>query len=238
MRCYRVRRFIEDYHYGELEDRQAAKVAAHLRACEGCRRVLALLEREARIYEAYEAKTESALDIVSEKWRGAIGTTEGQIAAAKVRDARRCEARRLSGILPASPWVRQALAAALLVAVSVSATLFIVERQRAKETAGMQQESVAVAGSEKSLEAALESIQRAEQEYLNAIQQLNAIVERQKPTLDPRSVAELQINLRMIDEYIAATRKAYYAHPTDADLALLMLAAYSRKVELLQDLTS
>jgi anti-sigma factor RsiW len=228
---------MEDYHYGELDERQTAKVATHLLACDGCRRELALLEREARIYEAYEEKTEGDLEVAPEIWKRAIESATRQLPTAEGRNARKSETRWLTTVIPASPWVRQALAAVLLVAISVSATLLVVGRRHAKETAAMQRESVAAGSSEKSLEAALESIQRAEQEYINAIQQLNAIVERQKPALDPRLVAELQANLKLIDEHIAATRKAYYAHPTDADLALLMLAAYSRKVELLQDLT-
>lgn len=235
VRCYRIRRIIEDYHYGELKPRQADKVAAHLRACDSCRRQLDLLEREARVYEAYAAKTENSLEVAPDLWSRAIEGAVSPVRPAGGRNARRGAARRLGA---ASPWVWQALAAVLLVAVSVSVTLLVVGRQPAKETSASQQEYIAVGSSEKSLEDALKSIQRAEQEYINAIQQLNAIVEKQKPTLDPRLAAELQVNLKMIDEHIAATRKAYYAHPTDADLALLMLAAYSRKVELLQDLTS
>lgn len=239
MRCYQVRRVIEDYHYGELEDRQAAKVTAHLRDCDDCRRELALLEGEARVYEAYAAKLESSLDVPPSLWKRAIEGAAPPCRPVEGRNARPSKVRWLSAVVPASPWVRQALAAALLVAISVSATLLIVQRHRAKEVAAPRQEYVTTGSSESmSLEAALKSIRRAEQEYLNAIQQLNAIVEKQKPALGPRLVAELQVNLKMIDEHIAATRKAYYAHPTDADLALLMLAAYSRKVELLQDLTS
>ena len=67
---------------------------------------------------------------------------------------------------------------------------------------------------------------------------MNAVVEKQKSSLDPRIIAELQTNLKMIDANIVATRKAYYAHPKDTELAFFMLAAYSRKVELLLDLTS
>jgi hypothetical protein len=51
-------------------------------------------------------------------------------------------------------------------------------------------------------------------------------------------IADLQSNLKRIDEHIAATRKAYYARPQDPELGLYMLAAYSRKVQLLQELTS
>ena len=67
---------------------------------------------------------------------------------------------------------------------------------------------------------------------------LTAVVEKQKSTLDPGIVREIQANLSLVDQHIAATRQAYYAHPADAELAISMLTAYSRKVELLQDLAS
>jgi hypothetical protein len=137
------------------------------------------------------------------------------------------------------PWIRQAVAAAVLVGLSIAGTLFYVGRDRVVDRTanGSRISTLAETGS-KSLEDALRSIRNAEEEYIRAIQALNAIVERQKSSLDPQVLHELQVNLKVIDENIAATRLAYYAHPTDADLALFMLAAYSRKVELLQNLTS
>ncbi len=235
MKCDEVARLIEDYHYGELEKSESAQVAAHLRDCASCRQLLAALEREARIFETYAARTERTLEISPVLSRGVLADTSAATPEARHGGG----AHWLSGWVPASSWARQAIAAMLLVAVSVTGTLLMVEHYRSRE-ALVSRQAAAQAGmpGEKGLEDALQSIQRAEQEYLKAIQQLNAIVEKQKPTLDPRIYAELQVNLRLIDEHIAATRNAYYSHPQDAELALYMLAAYSRKVALLQDLTS
>jgi hypothetical protein len=240
MRCYQVGRLIEDFRDGELAAGQAAEVEAHLRDCETCRQELAVLKREAGIYEAYAAGTERALNVSPELWQRALADSS-PLAQARLANDRRDKGglRWLGALVPASSWARQALAAVLLVAISVSATLLIVGHYRSRDMGAMQQAYGNLGPSgDKSLDEALKSIQRAEQEYLRAIQQLDAIVEKQKPSLDPRIYAELQVNLKLIDEHIAATRNAYYAHPQDAELALYMLAAYSRKVELLQNLTS
>lgn len=239
MECEQVRTMLEDHHYGELEEPLAAEVTAHLGDCPKCRSELAMLECEARLYEAYAAKTERALEPPPDLWKRALDSP-GTVLRPVASDNRPVgRTRWLSALVPASSWARQAVAAMLLVAISITCTLVIGEHYRAKKIASLQETStMAGTSEEKSLETALKSIQRAEQEYLTAIQELNAIVEKQKPSLDPRVVAEFQTSIRLIDEHIAATRKAYYAHPKDAELALYMLAAYSRKVELLQDLTS
>jgi len=90
----------------------------------------------------------------------------------------------------------------------------------------------------KDLQSALLSIQRAEQEYIAAIQILGGIVDKRKATLDPSLAAELERNLKEIDERIASTRQAYHAHPADPELAYYMLTAYRKKVELLEELAS
>jgi len=82
------------------------------------------------------------------------------------------------------------------------------------------------------------AIHRAEGEYQEAIRILTALAEERKASLEPELVKELDQNLRVIDQAIASTRKACEAHPNDPELALYMLWAYARKVELLQDLLS
>jgi hypothetical protein len=129
--------------------------------------------------------------------------------------------------------MRQALFAAALIVISVSATLLVVRFNGAG-----RQETVVRNESPKGLEAALLSIQRAEREYIDAIRVLSDILEKQKKSMDPRVVAEVEINLKIIDESIAATRQAYHEHPTDPELAHYMLSAYSKKVEILQELTT
>ena len=229
MRCFQVREMIEDYHDGELDPRRAGEVASHIRDCSKCSRELALLENEERVYQAYAAKVQAALELSPGLLERALH--EKASSRGPVRS------RWMAGWFSTPVWLRQGLAAALLVLVSVTGTLLLVRHYRAESNISARQAASAVAG-ERNLEAALESIQRAEQEYLNAIRVLTDIVDKQKSTLDPRLVAELQQNLKSIDEHISATRKAYYAQPANAQLALYMLAAYSRKVELLQDLAS
>jgi anti-sigma factor RsiW len=237
MNCDQVRTLIEDYLDGELAEGRVAQLQSHLQHCAGCRRELAMLEGEARVYDAYAAKVEGSLDIPPGLHERAV---EGAIIEPRPLAYEKRAVDRApwwSSMIPVSSWARQALAAALLIAISITGTLLIVEYRRAKEPAAPGQ-AARVGPGDQSLDAALKSVQRAEQEYLNAIQMLTVIVDREKSTLNPGLLAELQQNLEMIDQHIAATRKAYYAHPTDADLAISMLAAYSRKVELLQDLAS
>ena len=237
MSCYYFRKRIAEYQGGELEERQAAALEAHLRSCAACRRELDLLESEASVYEAYGTKVESALDPSPEICERAMERAEAQPRQARNEDRPAGRAWGFGAFPPVSSWARQALAAAILVAVSITATLLTVDHYRAKEAAVPPQAVIKSSG-EKSLDAALRSIQRAEQEYLDAIRVLSAIVEKEKATIDPRMLAEFQRNLKMIDEHIAAARSAYYAYPSDPELAFYMLAAYSRKVELLQDLAS
>jgi hypothetical protein len=229
---------MDDYHYGELESRQAAELAEHLRSCSGCQRELEMIKREAGLYDAYAAKTQDGIDLPDDLWQRALAKAAAAATPAPQATRSSGSASWFSFLIPASPWVRQAIAALFLVAVSVGGTLLFVNHYRNDQKAVFQRNTDSGATGDKRLEAALQSIQRAEQEYLNAIRDLSAIVEKQKSTLDPRVVVELQKSLGLIDDYIAATRKAYYAHPEDAELALFMLAAYGRKVELLQDLAA
>ncbi len=233
MRCNRIQKLLGDYQCGELSAQRAAGVEAHLRSCADCRIELVRLENEAKLYEAYAAKVDSGLTLPA----GMLERIRNRSAAT----ARTAGHPWIAGFLaPFSPRIRQAMAAALLVVLSVAGTLLVVDARRGRENAAEVSQNVpSVSGTDNSsLETALKSIERAEEEYLNAIRLLTAIVEEQKPSIDPAVLAGVQANLRLIDEHIAATRKAYYSHPADAELALYMLAAYSRKVELLQELAS
>ena len=127
--------------------------------------------------------------------------------------------------------VRRVAAAMLLVLVFAGGTILTVRTYRL----GQIRTSIA---SRDSLQNALLAIRRAEGEYQEAIRILTALAEERKASLKPELVRELNQNLHAIDQAIASTRKAYQAHPNDPELALYMLWAYARKVELLQDLVS
>jgi hypothetical protein len=238
MRCRQIRSMIEDYHYGELGERQAADVKEHLTECAGCRKELALLEGEAGVYEAYAGRVAGSLEVPHELWERVSRSTASAPGSDNTEAHGADRLLWLRTFLSGHAWVRHAVAAGILVAVSIAGTLLVVQHYRTMETDASRVEDAGPGSSgDMSLEAALRSIHRAEQEYLNAIRMLTSIVDKQKSKLDPKLLAEFQQNLMMIDQHIAATRKAFYEHPRDPDLALYMLSAYSRKVELLQDMT-
>ena len=81
-------------------------------------------------------------------------------------------------------------------------------------------------------------IQKLRKEYVEAIDMLSASVNKRKSKLDPKLLAVFNRNLNIVNETIAATRKAYTANPKDTELAQYMLTAYAKKVELLQEIDS
>jgi hypothetical protein len=214
---------------------------------------MAALEKEAQVYAAFAEAEGGALDITPEMWQPVRERLER--ASTGVASEQRDSAGEGSSNFRL-PYVlrfgRQLAFAALLVVVSVAGTLVAVRYWERGSLFGPGPESRLgqSAGAEKSLppsrldskrntlEDALLAIQRAEQEYIEAINLLSTMVEKRKSTLDPQLASELERNLRAIDQAIDSTRKAYRDRPQDPERALYMLSAYARKVELLQELVS
>lgn len=237
MKCRRVLSLLESYHDGELGRRRADRVRAHMAACSSCARQFELLQKESALFRRYMEVLEGELRLQPEAWdrlRAAMGGADA-----------RARAGRLPGIFRRFPLpaARQIGLAAAVAVISAAATLVAVRFHpwAGRGPAGpevLQSEARSAGTGQRSLESALASIRRAEQEYQQAILILSEIVEKRKPSLDAGLVAEFERNLRAIDQAIETTRAAYYARPSDPDLAIFMLAAYSRKVELLEELAS
>lgn len=79
-------------------------------------------------------------------------------------------------------------------------------------------------------------VARAVREYQGAVKLLERAVAKRKQELDPQAVAQYESSLALIDESIAASRRALRDHPTDPTAARFLLAAYSKKVELMQEI--
>ncbi len=254
-----VRAVLEDYLDGELEGELSASLQLHFGHCTECKEQLDLMRSEQHLYRNFGESLQRALDPPPGMWpairrevlqdkpvRGAAGES------VKIGKSRFGFPAFLFG-----HWLPQAGLAALLVVVSIAGTLLYVQ-YRGKETPDARSRSMSAPlpsvpfdrpnpdpwkpakgpSGDGGLEAAVQAIQRAEQEYIQAIQLLSAIVDQRKSSLQAELVQEMERNLRSIDESIRATRDAYYSHPRDAYLAQYMLAAYSKKVELLQELAS
>ncbi|NWG14318.1 MAG: hypothetical protein HXY20_12380 [Acidobacteria bacterium] len=223
MKCEEVRPHLEDLCAGELESDLSGRVMEHAQACVECRRELDLLKAEDRLYRSYAAHLGCRLSNETALW--------GRVSA-RLRSGERAPSG-MTGALRSFFSPRRVAYALVLVVLSVAGTLV---------TVGILQDSESRTASrisdDRDLESAMRSIARAEREYLEAIRLLSGIVEKRKPSLDPELVAELERNLKAIDENIAATRQAFREHPSDPELALYMLAAYAKKVEILQEIAS
>ncbi len=261
MNCSDFQDLIEDYHDGTLDEEIAASVQLHLGNCPQCAETLVMMQNEEKLYQSYRETLERELVVKPEMWshvRARIETEGVLPPEARTLPSRGVQLARWLSFLGGPHWARQLAFAALLVVFSVAGTLLVV-RNRADVTSSVriQQVPAPAPGStptqahpaelrtaaddltrEGSLEAAVRAIQRAERDYLEAIHLLTDVVDRRKPSLDPKLVRELNSNLKAIDANIEATRKAYYAHPSDPYLAQYMLTAYGKKVELLQELAS
>ncbi|HKX32008.1 MAG TPA: hypothetical protein VJ302_30250, partial [Blastocatellia bacterium] len=164
---------------------------------------------------------------------------------------------------------RQAAFAALLVAISVSATIFFFKRSQQPDgplarrqdpspsvetptpapasatppvvtpaVTPAPKRSVPVPSAKPLTERELldRQIVRAEREYRGAIRLLDRAIAKRQDQFDPELVKQYESSLALIDESIAASRRAFRERPGDLAAGQFLLAAYARKVELMQDL--
>src|SRR5262245_10310019 len=123
MNCERYQNEIEDFLYGELTERRAAEIRAHLSDCSACARMRDQIERENEVFtQFYE---ESEIEPTSEMWES--------IRARLEAEPRRVIQSR-GGFRSAFGWLlrpavlRQAFAALLLIALSVATTIYFTRR--------------------------------------------------------------------------------------------------------------
>jgi hypothetical protein len=79
-------------------------------------------------------------------------------------------------------------------------------------------------------------VREAEQKYLKAIAALSRDVGRRRRALDPETAGRFESGLAAVDRAIAETRAAARRHPRDPVVVQYMMAAYSKKVDLLRDM--
>jgi len=73
-----------------------------------------------------------------------------------------------------------------------------------------------------------------ETRYLEAIEELQQTLERERGELAPQTIEILETNLAIIDRAIAESRAALARDPANRDLGLMVLSAYEQKLQLLQ----
>jgi hypothetical protein len=76
-----------------------------------------------------------------------------------------------------------------------------------------------------------------ENDYISSVNQLSAILESEKTTLTPETVAKLKQSLEVIDAAILEARRALAADPANKALVEMLRTSYNQKVDLLQRTT-
>lgn len=79
-------------------------------------------------------------------------------------------------------------------------------------------------------------IREAEQKYIAAINMLSRDVNRRRKDLSPEEIARFETTIAQIDHAISETSRAVRRNPDDPIALNYMLAAYSKKVEVLRDM--
>ena len=81
-------------------------------------------------------------------------------------------------------------------------------------------------------------VRDAEQKYLTAIAMLSRDVNRRRSQLDPSLLARFDATLAEIDRSIKETRQVVRGNPEDPIALQYLLAAYSKKVDVLREMTN
>jgi hypothetical protein len=218
MRCRKAHEYISRTVDGELVPRRAARLERHLAACGECRALLADLRK------IVDGAAGLAAPEPSEKvWRNVrVGLEAGTLRPSA--EGARLDRRPLFGSsLPA--W-RYAGAAVLAVVLVVSG--IVVGRRW-----GRQDLRFAAAGPEAGEAYTLAKLDEAERYYQQAITSLSQAFAAGKRGLAPEVVELFERNLLVIDATIQACRGAVLAEPDDLEARNYLMAAYTKKVTLL-----
>jgi len=206
---------------GELPERESVRLERHLSACPECRQ----LEADLRKIVAGAAKL------------GAPEPSERVWANIRAGLAREDAGRERSGAeagafarpafgfgLPVLRYAGVAAAALILVAAGV-----IVGRRLGRGPAEV------VPGPEAREQYTLAKLDEAERHYQQAIKSLSEAFTAQKGALAPEVAELFDRNLSVIDATIQACRRAVLEEPDDLAARDYLLAAYTKKVILLDD---
>jgi hypothetical protein len=286
MKCEECRPLIDDYAYGELDERASARLSAHLSGCAACSEAYEQAQTELEIFMRYERE----VDVTPALW----AAVEARIKEEKVVHHKSTLARfkeRFAEVFRA-PRLSPAFAAAMVVVaigVTVAVTTFFNSgngNQNAGQIAGSQNNSntqqpgapsnqpasspqpgqneladgAKKAASGESRDEGSHSpaikdrtpapkqqlanakpptadqlVKEAEQKYLAAISLLERDVK--KTNIDPAMRARFDVALAEIDRTIAETRQVARKNPGDTVAAQYLLGAYSKKVDVLREMS-
>jgi hypothetical protein len=223
--CAAFEATLPDYLDGSLADDGAAR--AHIVSCESCRALVRDMERvRAR------AASLPTLHPPHDLWAGIearIQTTPQE------RPTRRPLATRWFGHGLSPRWYGAPLArAAALVIATASITLLATHQRTAPPANGTPASRTAVAPRTSLSPVSNQPARTSEFIYDQQISAMRQILDARRDRLDPKTVAIIEKNLRVIDTAIAESRAALGRDPANGFLAGQLDASLNTKLELLR----
>ncbi len=217
MRCRKAQEYISRSVDGGLSGRESARLERHLAACGECR----ALREDLRKIVAGAAGLGSP-EPSDRVWRNIRAGLEAGAERANARGLK-AESRNFFGLsVPAFRLAGAAALALVLVAAGV-----VVGRRLGRQDAPL---SAAAKGGEAYT---LAKLDEAERHYEQAIQALGEAFAADKDGLAPAVVELFERNLSVVDATIQACRAAVRTEPDDLEARDYLLAAYTRKITLL-----
>jgi tetratricopeptide (TPR) repeat protein len=215
MRCRKAQEVISRSIDGEVTERESARLERHLAVCGECRALEADLRKIVR-----GAAGLSVPEPSERVWSGVRAGLETGAARLSARDARP-ERRPVFGL--GLPTFKFAGAAALALVLLVSG--LVLGRRLGREEARL--------GPEAGKAYTLAKLDDAERHYEQAIKSLSEAFAAEKGELAPQVVELFDRNLSVIDATIQACRRAVLEEPDDLEARNYLMAAYTRKLTLL-----
>jgi anti-sigma factor RsiW len=201
---------LSDYIDGLLSAQERREAERHLKGCAACRQELEALRALLAAAAALPGARAPARDL----WpKIAPRIAHPKVPTAGFSRPARWSARRL------------AAAAVLLVALSSTITALVLQRRW-----------IASMGAEPRRDriTAFAAFQASEGDYIRAIAQLSDAVNHQRDRLDPKTVAVIEKNLRIVDEAIQESRAALAADPNNVERVFTVARMYETKIDLLR----
>jgi tetratricopeptide (TPR) repeat protein len=215
MRCRKAQEYISRSVDGELGPRRAARLERHLGKCDNCRAFAADVRK---IVE--EAPGLAAPEPSDKVWRNIRAGLEAGTLRPSAEGAP-LDQRPLFGLSLAT--LRYAGAAAL--ALILVASGIVVGSRFGRRDVRMTPEAREAY--------TLAKLDEAERYYEQAIKSLGEAFAAGKGALAPEVVGLFERNLSVIDSTIQACRAAVLAEPDDLEARNYLLAAYTKKITLL-----
>ena len=215
MKCRKAQEYISRSVDGELDPRRADRLERHLAECGGCRAFAADLEKI--VGGAAELDAPEPSERVWRNIRAGIvtGTLRPTAEGASL------DRRPLFGL--SLPALRYAGAVALALILVVSG--FVIGSRMGRQEVRL--------GPEDREAYTLAKLDEAERYYEQATRSLGEAFAAQKGTLPPQVVELFDRNLSVVDATIQACRAAVLSEPDDLEARNYLLAAYTKKVTLL-----